>query len=189
MNALAGLAAGNQARGWIESARSQSLMPEAKKKAIGQHAHQFMDAAVQYFRQALQLAELNASLHGNLGLAYMLRNREHDVESALRHWQRMRSITGERAGRRYNEFTQIESMEHATRVRFDDTDIVCNEIDPAQWLAVRPPQMAGLHHILEPVSEMGEWRLVASDSEVRHALQLRDRISQGVRALARLEAL
>jgi tetratricopeptide (TPR) repeat protein len=188
MSALAGLAAGNQARGWAESVRSQSLMPEAKKKAVTQHAQQFMDAAVQYFRQALHLTELNASLHGNLGLAYMLRNREHDVESALRHWQRMRAITGERAGRRYNEFTQIESMEHAARVRFDDTDVVCYEVDPAQWLGVSPPQMAGLHHILEPVAEVGDWRLVAQDGEVRHALQLRARISQRARALARLEA-
>lgn len=188
MNILAGLCAGTQARAWMDLARGQTIQSEARRKATLQHSHQFMDAAVQYFRQALHLAELNASLHGNLGLAYMLRNREHDVESALRHWQRMRAITGERAGRRYTEFSQIESAEHASRVRFDDTDVSCREIDPLMWLAVRAPQMAGLHFIMEPVAEGGEWRLAAHGRELREALRLRDRIASLTWTLARLEA-
>lgn len=188
MNALAALAAARQARKWQDSVKTQSLMPEGKKQALTKRARQLMDTAVQYFRQALLHNELNPSLHGNIGLAYMLRNQEHDVEAALRHWQRMRAIAGTELARRYSEFTQIQSIEHAARVQYDDREVACRPIDVAQWVTTAPPDPAPLHYVLEPVSEQREWRLVTANEELQRALAVRDTIAAGMDRLARLEA-
>jgi tetratricopeptide (TPR) repeat protein len=188
MNMLAALAAAKQARAWQGLAKTQSLMAEGKKQVLTKRAAQFMDAAIQYFRQALLRNETSPALHGNIGLAYMLRNQEHDVESALRHWQRMRAIAGAEMSKRYSEFTQIQSVEHASRVQFDDAEVACREVKVENWIATLPPQPASLHYVLEPVSEQHEWRLAATDERLKIALRLRDTIASGAAALARLEA-
>lgn len=188
MNSLAALCAARQARQWQEQVRTQSLMSEARKEALTNKARQYLDTAVFYFRQALLQNELNPSLHGNMGLAYMLRNQQHDVEAALRHWQRMRAIAGTAMETRFAEFTQIASAEHATRVNFDDREVLCRDIDVFRWVSVLPPQPAGLHYVLEAVSVQLPWRLMATDETLKDALRLRDRIAARERALARLEA-
>lgn len=188
INTLAALAAAKQARKWQDAVKTQSLMAEGKKQALTRRARQFMDAAVQYFRQALLHNELIPSLHGNIGLAYMLRNQEHDVESALRHWQRMRSIAGPEMSKRFTELTQIQSLEHASRVQFDDSEVACREIDVPAWVSTMPPQPAGLHYVLEPVSEQHEWRLATSNEALKGALEIRDLIAASTATLARLEA-
>ncbi len=187
MNALAALAAAQQARQWQEAVKTQSLMPEGRKLVLTKRARQFLDAAVQYFRQALLHNELSPTLHGNMGLAYMLRNQEHDVESALRHWQRMKAIAGAEVGRRYTDFTQIQTLEHAARIQFDDSEAACREIEVRQWVCAQPPQPAGLHYVLEPAAEGHEWRLITANPRLRRALHLRDLIADGKAALARLE--
>ncbi len=188
MNTLAGLSSAREARDCLNSMRTQSLMSDTKKDALKRRAAQFMDAAVQYLRQALLRNELDPTLHGNIGLAYMLRNREHDVEAALRHWQRMRSIVGEELSKRYTAFTQIQSAEHASRVQFDDSDISCRDVNVPDWVATPPVQPAGLRYVLEPVSEQHDWRLIAHSETLRSALKVRERIAQSEAALARLEA-
>jgi len=188
MNALAALAAAKQAREWQDAIKTQSLMPETKRDVLRKNARLFMDSAVQYFRQALRHNELNATLHGNMGLAYMLRNRDRDVESALRHWQRMRAIAGGISDRRYTQFAEIQSAEHASRVQFDDSEVACRDIDVVACMATPPPEAAGLRYVLEPVSDDREWRLVAHNGRLGEALRLRDRIWEAERTLARLGA-
>lgn len=188
MNALAALAAARLARTWQDAVKTQSLMAEGKKQSLTRRARQLMDAAVQYFRQALLHNELNPALHGNIGLAYMLRNQEHDVEAALRHWQRMRAIAGDELARRYSEFTQIQSAEHAARVQYDDREVACRPIDVAQWVSTLPPEPAPLHYVLEPVSEQREWRLVTENGQLQRALMVRDMIAASMNKLAHLEA-
>lgn len=186
MNHLAALVAGKEARESLNAARTSSLMSESRKEALTRRGNQYMDAAVQYFRQALLKNEQNPTLHANIGLGYMLRNREHDVEAAIRHWQRMRQIAGDRMSRRYSTLTQVQSAEHAARVQFDDSDISCRDIRVSEWVATQPPEAAGLRFVMEPVSVQDDWRLVANDAALRDALQLKDRIAALQRALARL---
>lgn len=186
MNHLAALAAGKEARECLNAMRGQSLMSESRKEALTRRSHQYMDAAVQYFRQALLKNEQNPTLHANIGLAYMLRNREHDVESAIRHWQRMRQIAGDRMARRYSTLTQVQSAEHAARVQFDDSDVSCRDVRVVDWISTLPPAPTGLRYVMEPVSVQDDWRLVAHDPRLAGALQLKDRISGLQRALSRL---
>lgn len=188
INSLAGLAAARQAREWQQTVRSQILMGEARKDQLAKRVQELLDAAVHYFRQALLRNELNAVLHANIGLAYMLRNQGRDVEASLRHWQRMRALAGAEMEKRYKEFTQIESLAHASRVQFDDRDIAVREVDVLRWLAVPPLRPAGMRWVMEPVPVQRPWRLVVSTDALRRALRLRDQIAAAEVRLARLRA-
>lgn len=188
MNTMAALCAAKQARAWQNALRTQMLMPEARREFLVARTAQFLDAAVHYFRQALMRNELNAVTHGNMGLAYMLRNQEHDVEAALHHWQRMRAIAGEAMAERYAQLTRIDSTAQAARIHFDDREVQLRPLAVARWIAVPPPRSTGVRYITEPLVVRRPWRLEAHAEPLRRALAVRDQIAQRELALARLRS-
>jgi len=124
-------------------------------------------------------------LHGNIGLAYMMRNREDDVEAALRHWQIMQSVGGAAAARRYEELTALAHDEGA-RAAFDETIMTFRPLDPHRCLVTVPPGLAGPRYALHTISEDADWQLVTAEPAVQRALRSRDRLAGLRKRLARL---
>ena len=181
MNSLAGLAAANQARSL--AGYRQGPVPHARRPEEGSRrpSRQFIDASVAVLPARLCCATRATHLHGNIGLAYMMRNREHDVDSALRHWQRMRSIAGNRMTERYSEFTQIgapstppaSGLTTATSSSATSTCRIGRDLPaPAGGPALR----------LEPVAEQRLWRRIRAPGACAAALRIRDQIADARRA-------
>jgi Flp pilus assembly protein TadD len=76
----------------------QSLISRDRESDMLSRAGTHLSSALHYFVQALEHNQHDPVLHGNIGLAHMLRNRGDDVEAALRHWQRMLALGGANAG-------------------------------------------------------------------------------------------
>jgi hypothetical protein len=125
-------------------------------------------------------------LHGNIGIAYMLRNRSSDVEAALRHWERMRRIARGSMDGRYAELAQLENLVDPSRVGFDDRDMKLRGLEPLRWLAVPPPRPAGIRFVLEPVAVRHPWQLSATSDRLQQALRLSDAIAAAQVRLRRL---
>ena len=185
LNVLAALAAARQAQR-IQLLFKTQLMSEHKREQLRSRSLELLNVAVHYFRQALLRNELDPTLHGNIGIAYMLRNRQNDVEAAVRHWERMRAIGGGAMARRYAELAQMENLADPSRVGFDDRSSKLRGIDALRWLAVAPPRPCGVRFVIEPVAVQQPWRLAAGTDRLRVALQYRDRIAEGQIRLARL---
>lgn len=185
LNSLAALAAARQAQ-QIQLLLKTQFMSEAKRDQLRTRSLELLNVAVHYFRQALLRNELDPTLHGNLGIAYMLRNRQNDVEAALRHWERMRAIGGGSMARRYAELAQMENIADPSRVGFDDRGATLRPIELLRWLAVAPPRPTGIRFVLEPVAVQQPWRLTAGTANLRVALALRDQIAEAELRLARL---
>lgn len=182
----AGLAAAQQAQELQLLARGHLLMTEAKRDQLRARAQDLLNAAVHYFTQALTRNDMNPGLHGDLGIAYMMRNHEHDIESALRHWERMRAIGGGAMEHRYAELAQIGSASGGTRVAFDDRDLKLRDLAVRRWLAVPPPTPGGLRFRLEPVAVQQPWRMTVGAEDLRRALEMRAQVAADAAALARL---
>lgn len=185
LNVLAALAAARQAQR-IQLLFKTQLMSEHKREQLRSRSLELLNVAVHYFRQALLRNELDPTLHGNIGIAYMLRNRQNDVEAAVRHWERMRAIGGGAMARRYAELAQMENLADPSRVGFDDRSTKLRGVDAMRWLAVAPPRPCGVRFVVEPVAVQEPWRLVAGTDRLRVALEYRDRIADGEIRLARL---
>ncbi|MGE5531450.1 MAG: hypothetical protein ACM3VW_04975, partial [Bacteroidota bacterium] len=185
LNTLAALAAARQAQRTRLLYKTQ-MLSDAKRSQLRARTLELLNVAVHYFRQALLRNELDPTSHGNLGIAYMLRNREQDVEAALRHWERMRAIGGGAGQRRYEELAQMENFADPSRVGFDDRNAKLRGIDVVRWLAVAPPRPPAIRFVIEPVAVQLPWRLVARAERLKAALALRDRIAQDELRLARL---
>lgn len=185
LNTLAALAAARQAQK-LQLLYRTGMLSEARRGQLRARALELLNVAVHYFRQGLLRNEMDPVSHGNLGIAYMLRNREHDVESALRHWERMRAIGGGKMERRYSELAQMENLADPSRVGFDDRNAKLRGLELLRWLAVPPPRPSGVRFVMEPVAVQLPWRLVAYSPRLRQALALRDRIAAGELRLARL---
>lgn len=185
LNALAALAAAREAQKVQLLFRTQ-LLSDARRDQLRLRSLELLNVAVHYFRQALLRDEHDATLHGNLGIAYMLRNREQDVEAALRHWERMRAIGGGAAERRYAELSQMDNLSDPSRVGFDDRNAKLQGIPVSRWLVVPPPRPPGLRFIIAPVPVQLPWRLAAGDERLQAALLLRDRQAADELRLARL---
>lgn len=185
LNALAALAAARQAQKTQLLYKTQ-MLSETRRDQLRARNLELLNVAVHYFRQALLRNELDPTLHGNLGIAYMLRNRDQDVEAALRHWERMRAIGGGAGERRYAELAQMENLADPSRVGFDDRNAKLRSLDPIRWLAVAPPRPAGLRFVIEPVAVQRPWRVVTGSPRLQAALALRDQIADDELRLARL---
>ena len=185
LNALAALAAARQAQ-QLRLAYKTQMLSQAKRDQVRTRSFELLNVAVHYFRQALLRDEMDPTSHGNLGIAYMLRNREHDVESALRHWERMRAIGGGAMQTRYTELAQMENLTDSSRVAFDDRNAKLRGLELLRWLAVPAPRPGSVRFIMEPVAVQLPWRLVAHAPRLQAALQLRDGIALGELRLARL---
>jgi tetratricopeptide (TPR) repeat protein len=188
MHMLAGLAAARQSQEFQVAARGHLLMTEAKRDQLRERSQELLNGAIHHFSQALLRNEVNPVLHGNLGIAYMLRNREHDIESALRHWERMRAIGGGAVERRYAELAQIGSLADAARMGFDDRDIKLRGLSVRRWLAVPPPVPSGLRFLVEPMAVHEPWQIIVDSADLREALSLRDRVTADAALVARLRA-
>lgn len=183
---LAALAAARQAQRIQLVQRTQLMLPQPKREQLRQRSRELLNTAVHYFRQALLRDEMNATLHGNLGVAYMLRNQDNDVEAALRHWERMRAIGGWAMEKRYAQLAQMENLADPNRVGFDDRDTKLRDLDPLRWIAVPPPRPSGIRFIVEPVAVEFPWRLAVTSERLQRALALRDQIATATQRLARL---
>ncbi|MGC9318773.1 MAG: tetratricopeptide repeat protein, partial [Armatimonadota bacterium] len=84
MNRLAIVHAREAAR-LQRQARAAGLASRLRERELLQDAQTQISTALHYFLEALEQARDDPVLHGNIGLAFMLRNRETDVEAALRH--------------------------------------------------------------------------------------------------------
>lgn len=186
MYTLAALAAARQGQELQMIIRGQLMLADNRREALREQVTSLMNTAVHYFTQALSRNENNPTLHGNLGIAYMLRNRDRDIESALRHWERMRAIGGGAVERRYEELAQIGSMADAARVAFDDRDLNLRGLDVRRWLAVPPPHAGSYRFLLEPMAVNEPWRVVVETPELCRALALQTHITEGEVRLARL---
>lgn len=185
LNGLAALAAARQAQKTRLLYKTQ-MLSDAKRDQLRARSLELLNVAVHYFRQALLRNEMDPTLHGNLGIAYMLRNHEQDVEAALRHWERMRAIGGGAMERRYAELAQMENIADPSRVGFDDRNAKLRGLEPVRWVAVAPPRPAGVRFVIEPVAVQRPWRVVTHSPLLQQALQLRDQIADDELRLARL---
>lgn len=186
MYMLAALAAARQGQELSVMARGHLLMPDGRRDHLKDRASDLINTAIHYFSQALLRNESDPVLHGNLGLAYMLRNGEHDVESALRHWERMRALGGGAMARRYAELTASGIMADAGRMAFDDRDVTLRGLAVQRWLAAAPPRPAALRFVIEPVTVQEPWPVVVESAVLQEALALRRRIAHDRLRAARL---
>ncbi|MCE5239717.1 tetratricopeptide repeat protein [bacterium] len=185
LHSMAALAAARQAHRIQLLFRTQ-LLSDARRGQLRATAMELLDVAVHYFRQALLHNELDPGLHGNIGIAYMLRNRPNDVEAALRHWERMRVIGRGAMDGRYAQLAQLENLVDPSRVGFDDRDMKVQGLEPARWLTIPPPRPTGIRFVLEPVAVQHPWRMAATSEGLRHALRLSDAIAAAQTKLRRL---
>jgi tetratricopeptide (TPR) repeat protein len=185
INSMAALAAARQAQR-IQLLVKTQLLSDVKRDQLRARWIELLNVAVHYFRQALLRNEMDPTLHGNIGLAYMLRNHENDVEAALRHWERMRAIGGGAMENRYAELAQMENLADPTRVGFDDRNDTLRGLEPLRWVTVPALRATGLRYAIEPVAVQRPWRLSAAAPRLQRALQLRDAIAAAELRLARL---
>ncbi|MFW5867601.1 MAG: tetratricopeptide repeat protein [Armatimonadota bacterium] len=168
------------------SARAASLASRDRERDMLNRAQTHLSTALHYFMQALEHNRDDATLHGNIGLAYMLRNRGSDVEAALRHWQRMLALGGEKAGKRYQELAEMAHGKGEARAQFDEALMEFRSLDPHRCMVSVPPRLSGPRYALQPISAEMDWEIVSDDPAVRDLLRRRDRLAGLRKRLARL---
>jgi Flp pilus assembly protein TadD len=167
-------------------AKSVALVSEDRRQDMTEQMRTAISTALHYFHKALELDRDNPLLHGNIGLAYMIRNRENDVESALRHWQHMRQVGGAAQEKRYEQLTALVEAKEGTRAEFDETLMSFRRLDPIRSLTAPPPSLVGTRYAIQPITQESDWLLQTQDAEVRRALRLRERIHGLKQRMARL---
>ncbi len=166
-------------------ARAVGMASRDRERDLLQKAQTHLSTALHYFVKALEHNRDDPVVHGNIGLAYMLRNRGSDVEAALRHWQLMQMVGGAAARRRYEELTAL-TPEEGTRARFDETIMNVRALNPRACVTTIPPRLSGPRYALQTVTEDTSWRLLSDDPAVRRALRARDRLQGLEKRMARL---
>ncbi|MGI5818812.1 MAG: tetratricopeptide repeat protein [Armatimonadota bacterium] len=168
------------------SARAASLSSAERERDMLNRAGSHLSTALHYFLKALEHSRDDPVLHGNMGLAYMLRNRGDDVEAALRHWQRMLALGGASAGRRYEELTALAHGDESQRASFDEALMEFRSLDPRRCMMAPPPRLSGARQALQAIREETDWELLSDDPAVRDLLRQRDRLAGLEKRLARL---
>ncbi len=168
------------------NARAASLVSRDRESDMLSRGGTHLSSALHYFLQALEHARDDSVLHGNIGLAYMLRNRGDDVEAALRHWQRMLTLGGAGAGKRYEELTALASGGQDKRAEFDQTLMEFRSLDPNRCMVTVPPRLSGARQALLPITEEMDWQFISDDPVVRDLLRQRDRLAGLKKRLTRL---
>ncbi len=159
-------------------ARAAALASSERERDLMQKAQTHLSTALHYFLKALEHSRDDPVLHGNIGLAYMMRNRGGDVDAALRHWQRMQALGGAEARRRYEELTALAySGDKAVRARFDETIMAIRPLDPRQCMTTIPPHLSRARYALQSIAEDMHWQLLSQDPLVQKALRMRDRVA------------
>ena len=168
------------------NARAASLISRDRESDMLSRAGTHLSSALHYFVQALEHNQHDPVLHGNIGLAHMLRNRGDDVEAALRHWQRMLALGGANAGKRFEELTALTMGGEDKRAEFDQTLMSFRSLDPRRCMVSVPPQLYGPRQVLLPISEEMDWQFVTDDPVVHDLLRQRDQLAGLRKRLARL---
>jgi len=168
------------------SARAAGLASRDREREMLNRAQTHLSTALHYFMQALEHNREDAILHGNIGLAFMLRNRGNDVEAALRYWQRMLALGGEHAGKRYQELTEMAHGKGEARAQFDEALMEFRSLDPHRCMVSMPPRLSGPRYALQPITDEMDWEIVSDDPTVRDLLRRRDRLAGLRKRLARL---
>ena len=166
-------------------ARAAGLASRDRERDLRQKAQTHLSTALHYFVRALEHDRDDPVVYGNVGLAYMLRNRGSDVEAALRHWQRMQVLGGAAARRRYEELTALKP-EEGTQARFDETIMNVRALDPRLCVTTIPPRLSGPRYVLHTIAEDTSWRLLSDDPGVQRVLRARDRLQGLEKRMARL---
>ncbi|MGM0491744.1 MAG: tetratricopeptide repeat protein [Armatimonadota bacterium] len=169
-----------------QAARGASLVSRDRERDMLNRAQTHLSTALHYFMQALEHAREDPTLHANIGLAFMLRNRGDDVEAALRHWQRMLKLGGEQAGKRYEELSAMAYGDESKRAQFDEALMEFRSLDPHRCMVVVPPRLSGARYALQTITEDMDWQLASDDETVRDLLRKRDRLAGLKKRLARL---
>lgn len=167
------------------SARAAGLASRDRERDMRTDADKHLSTALHYFMQALEHNREDPVLHGNIGLAHMLRNRGDDVEAALRHWQVMLKVGGAQAGRRYEELSAL-AQDRDKRAQFDEALMEFRSLDPRRCMVTVPPRLSGPRQALQAISEEMDWQLLSDDPDVRELLRQRDRVAGLKKRLARL---
>jgi len=162
---------------WLPADRRKSLMDEAQR---------VLSRAIHYFYEALRSEALNAVLHCNVGLAYMLRNQRHDIERAMDHWQQMRETGGAWAAQQFRSMMEVVDSKETAKVRFMDSELEMHPIEVTEAIIGLPPLLGEVGYVVLPVMDHGQWQLEAVDSRVQAALELRNKLT---RARQRMHAM
>ncbi|MGQ9731677.1 MAG: hypothetical protein ACUVX8_10445, partial [Candidatus Zipacnadales bacterium] len=113
----------------------------------------------------------------NIGLAHYLRNRNDDVERALRHWQRMRDIGGALGQRIYDRFAEALSPDESGvhRLEFQDIEVSFEPLHVREWVTCAPTRFFGLQYMVRELLDLTPPPLEAHHRLVKRALVARDR--------------
>jgi tetratricopeptide (TPR) repeat protein len=168
-----------------QSARAAGLASRDRERDMRTDADKHLSTALHYFLEALEHNHQDPVLHGNIGLAYMLRNRGNDVEAALRHWQIMLKVGGAQAGQRYEELSEL-AQNKDKRAQFDEALMEFRSLDPRRCMVTVPPRLSGPRQALQAISEEMDWQLLSDDPDVRELLRQRDRLAGLKKRLERL---
>ncbi len=160
-----------------ESAASNRVMEKARR---------MLSTAIHYFTQGLRIDPQSPVLHGNIGLAHMLRNGPDDMDAALSHWQLMRAAGDEWAERQFARMMQIMQAEQTAQATFHDVGAALRPVRVAQYIQKLPPVMGGLVYVVEPVMDRGQWELEATHPDLQVALRARQKLLRLKQRLQRL---
>jgi tetratricopeptide (TPR) repeat protein len=174
-NALA-LVHAKRAKALQLQARIATLATDAKRASMQREARRLLSTAINCFKEAVHRDNRNPVLHSNIGLAYLFRNEEDDVRSALAHWQMMRTVGGAWGERQYEILSDlVESKEHA-KAEYNDTEMAYRPVDLRRAVRCLTPVSADVIHVFDDCYHEREWQLVTDDPLIRKAVIERDRV-------------
>ena len=158
-------------------------LPEVRRKSLMDEAQRMLSRAIHYFYEALRTEALNAVLHCNVGLAYMLRNQRHDIERAMDHWQQMRETGGAWAAQQFRSMMEVVDSKESAKVGFMDSELEMHPIEVTEAIIGLPPLLGEVGYVVLPVMDDSQWQLEAVDSRVQAALELRDRLARATQRM------
>ncbi len=184
-NALA-LVHGRAAQRQRREVHLSSLMSERKKAGMREQIRQHLSRAIHHLGQALRHNYQEPTLHGNMGLACMLRNEEDDIERTLRHWELMRQYGGFEAQKRYEYLSALMEGRQGARAEFDTRLYDLRPLPVKQLVATTPPLDCGLRYIFDVVCDSPPRAIKTDRREVRAILDVDRRLAELRRKSARL---
>ncbi len=176
-NALA-LVHAKRAKTLQTSARAVTLTTDTKRDEMRREALRLLTTAINCFKEAVSRDNRNPILHNNIGLAYLFRNQEDDVQSALAHWQMMRRVGGAWGERQYEIMSGLmEAKEHA-KAEYNDTEMALRPLDPRRVAMSVSPVPAGPIFVFDDTYDTSDWAIATDSSLFRRALAQRARITR-----------
>ncbi len=169
-----------------EAQAGRSTGESTASKTMMEKARRMLSTAIHYFTQALRLEPHNPVLHGNIGLAHMLRNGPDDMDAALNHWQLMRAAGDEWAERQFVRMMEIMQTDQTAKATFHDVGAALRPIRIERYIQKLPPVMGRPVYVVEPVMHRAQWQLEATHPDLRVALRARQKLLRLNQRLQRL---